>query len=205
MNNKSYWNDYYSKSKAICENSLFSEFVVKQLVKGSRLLEIGCGNGRDAVFFAQNDFEVECLDTSEEAIKQMQKLNLPRIKAKVSDFTTFNKGNYFDAIYSRFSLHMLTDDELYCCVKNVYANLKKAGFFFIETRTVKDTIFGKGEPAGRNAYIYQSHYRHFLVKEELEAVLTTAGFTVNYSEEKSGFAPFEGEDPIILRIVAVKA
>ena len=40
--------------------------------------------------------------------------------------------------------------------------------------------------------------------EELENELIKKGFFIEYSEENRGFAPFENEDPLVIRIIARK-
>src|SRR5512134_2326404 len=56
------------------------EFVTARLPKGSRILDLACGTGTDAVWFAQNGYSVHGVDISgemlERAKKKAQDLNL---------------------------------------------------------------------------------------------------------------------------------
>jgi len=83
-----------------------------------KILDLGSGHGRDALFFASVGIEVDSLNYSATAIEILDKMakekRLP-IKAKVFDVNNqlpFSRC-YFDAIYShmllnmRFSLHEL--------------------------------------------------------------------------------------------------
>lgn len=82
--------------------------------------------------------------------------------------------------------------------------MKNTGFFFIEARSVNDNIYGKGDKVGEDSFFYQGHFRRFLRKRSLEKKLMDAGFRIVYSAESKGFAPFAGEDPLVIRVIAEK-
>ena len=42
-----YWDTYYKSNKKIKESS-FARFVIKKIDKNSKIIDIGCGNGRDS-------------------------------------------------------------------------------------------------------------------------------------------------------------
>lgn len=46
-----YWNRFYGEGKAVEKPSLFAQFALEQMQSGKSLLELGCGNGRDSVYF----------------------------------------------------------------------------------------------------------------------------------------------------------
>ena len=50
-----YWNNYYGDKKKFRESS-FARFVFKKIKKRKNLkiVDIGCGNGRDSLFFSKN-------------------------------------------------------------------------------------------------------------------------------------------------------
>ena len=55
MSDKKYWEEFYNQEKMPFRPSLFSNFVRNNYVKKNDLLiELGCGNGRDAFYFAQS-------------------------------------------------------------------------------------------------------------------------------------------------------
>lgn len=72
-----YWNHFYEKViKEIQEPSDFARFVLHYLQSGKRLMDIGCGNGRDSLYFARNQILVTGVDASETAINQLQKYEI---------------------------------------------------------------------------------------------------------------------------------
>jgi len=62
------------------------------LHEGGKVLDIGVGEGRNALFFAKSGFKVEGIDISETAINRCLELSKEyevHIDAKVEDITTF--------------------------------------------------------------------------------------------------------------------
>ncbi|MFN7991305.1 MAG: class I SAM-dependent methyltransferase [Candidatus Micrarchaeia archaeon] len=49
----------------------FFDFLCSKGVFRGRMLDLGCGNGRNAVFFAQHGFEVHAVDRSDEVLKDL--------------------------------------------------------------------------------------------------------------------------------------
>lgn len=206
---RAYWNRFYAERKAKMAPSSFARDMLTYLkeMKGKELLDIGCGNGRDSLYFAENGLKVTGLDSSESAIGQLNKqYHNPSLQFVCCDYAEtdlFEKPN-FDYCYCRFFIHAITEWQEDILLKQVYKGLRKNGLFLTEVRSIKDELYGRGEPAGRNAFIYDEHYRRFIVKEELEKKLSGEGFKILYSEEKQGFAAFGEFDPYIIRIIAKK-
>ena len=199
-----YWNGFYQKSNTdISEPSLFAQMIVREYpVKGKNLLELGCGNGRDSLFFDSVGLNVTAIDASERAVRNLEKKETDACFI-CDDFVTATAlfvGQY-DYVYSRFSLHAINAEQEDEVIKNVYNVLKKGGLFFIETRSINDELFGLGERVDDNSYFYQGHFRRFLRIEELEKKLVCTGFKVKYSKESRGFAPFGDNDPMVIRII----
>ena len=203
----SYWNEFYNKIKDLDEPSLFAQSVIENMEKGRSVLELGCGNGRDSLYFMKQGMIVTAIDASDMIINQLssQYSGMP-IQFICDDFvcseTVYQRQ--YDYCYSRFSIHAINEQQEKELVKNVYNALKTNGRFFVEVRSINDEIYGKGKQAGRNAFIYNGHFRRFVVKAELENLLLETGFHIEYSEEKTGFAPLNDSNPPIIRIIAEK-
>lgn len=208
VENKNYWNKFYNNNNLTNEPSLFAYEIAKYIKSGKKLVELGCGNGRDSIYFNELGLEVDAIDISDRTIDNLKNshLNNQNINFICYDFIEYIKETkiYSDYIYSRFTLHSITDNQQSRLLENVYFNLKENGKFFIEVRSILDDIYGLGVKVGRNAFIYEKHYRRFIVKKELEKELMKIGFKIISSEEKKGFAPFGDKNPIIIRIIAEK-
>lgn len=202
-----YWDQYYRSGVCVTEPSLFAQYVAGQVKPGETLVDLGCGNGRDAIYFARHGLEVTAIDLSKEAITALQSRNLLNTCFQHGDVASpsfHQPGSYHNA-YSRFSIHAMTEEHARLLFQSVFQSLRPGGRFFIEVRSVLDPLFGKGEELERNSWIFDSHYRRFIVLEELVEELFKCGFHVTYAEEKTGFAPLGQDDPPVIRVVAVKS
>ena len=87
-----YWNTFYSKKKLIKKPSSFAFEIVKYLDSDKKLLELGCGNGRDSFFFAKNGIHVIALDLSNQVI------DIDRDSSEdgnIQFLTPVKQGNFF--------------------------------------------------------------------------------------------------------------
>jgi tellurite methyltransferase len=73
-----------------------------------RLLDIGCGEGRNAVFFARNGYRVSAFDLSEQGVKKTQQL-AARAGVTVdvfrADLNVLRLADDFDVMFSTGVLH----------------------------------------------------------------------------------------------------
>lgn len=206
-----YWNSYYKADKAPKEPSTFAKYVAENYdLRNGRLLELGCGNGRDSLFFQRIGTEVIAIDNSEEIIHELREVNRDKdILFVCDDFTKTNAlfRQQFDFCYSRFTLHAISAEQEKQVIRNVYQSLKPSknrGYFFIEVRSVNDDIYGKGKQVGVDSYIYEGHFRRFVRRDELENRLRGEGFQIVLSEEERNFAVYGEQNPPIIRIIARK-
>lgn len=202
-----YWNAYYANRLAMDTPSPFAKFIGEYLSKDKNLLELGCGNGRDSFFFAHLGLNVTGIDASDAIIADLKrKSNAGNSYFICDDFVCSSAlfAGQYDYCYSRFTIHAINEMQEKQVLNNVYGALKQGGVFFIETRSINDDLYGKGKKAGQNAYIYDGHYRRFIVKSELEKNAKQAGFQIKYSEEKRNFAPFGDSNPPIIRMILQK-
>ncbi|WP_071119214.1 class I SAM-dependent methyltransferase [Romboutsia timonensis] len=202
-----YWNEYYKKNIAPNEPSKFAKDILKYLDSGKKLIELGCGNGRDAMFLANNNISVVAIDQSESSINNLkQSVSNNNIEFVVDDFikTKLLKRESFDYIYSRFTLHSISEEQEEKLLKRVYEGLKKDGLFLVEARSIKDDIFGLGEKIARNTYVYNNHSRRFIVLDELVKKLTSYGFKIEFVNESNNYAAYKDQNPIVIRVIAKK-
>lgn len=206
VNDTAYWDRYYETGACSTEPSPFARYVAEQIEPGRELIELGCGNGRDAVFFAQMGLDVTAIDLSKQAIAALRTRGIANARFVLGSFVEneVHQPEAYDYAYSRFTLHAITQDQASLLFDNVYRGLRPGGKLFIEVRSVHDSICGLGEPAGANAWIYNGHYRRFVVLEELAEELARHGFTVEYVTERTGFAPYGDDDPPVIRAIARK-
>lgn len=202
-----YWNEYYKKNIAPSEPSNFAKDILKYLESGKKLIELGCGNGRDAIFLSNNKIDVVAIDQCESSINNLKSsVSSDNIEFVADDFieTKLLERESFDYVYSRFTLHSISEEQENKLINRVYEALKKDGLLLIEVRSVKDEIFGLGKEIARNTYVYNNHSRRFVVLNELVEKLKSIGFEIDFVDENNNYAIYKELNPIVIRIIARK-
>lgn len=198
-----YWNSFYG-SDHVKEPSDFALFVRHHyLAEGESLLELGCGNGRDACFFAGSGIEVTGIDLSEQAITSCR-AQTSRSTFLVGDFSELLTQQVYDHVYSRFTFHAVDEKAEKRAMLNAHVHLKENGFLFIEARTVLDELCGQGEMVSEHEWIHDGHYRRFLVPEGILTRARKAGFSPCYILMSKGLARWKDQDPMVIRLVLRK-
>lgn len=206
---REYWDQFYAKPHPeLREPSAFARFCAELIPASASLFELGCGNGRDALFFARSGVAVTACDQSATAIDRLTTVVAtadgwpipPRFF--VRRFEDLVDDGLHDAIYSRFTLHTVDSPTALQVLHWAHRNLRPGGRLLIEARTVKDDLYGIGEASGRDAFINDGHYRRFVRTEELAADLAEVGFEVRQLTEGKGFATFGSDDPVVVRAIA---
>ena len=117
-----YWDEYYA-ARATTRRPLpsqFATFVAGELDRPHHVIELGCGNGRDAIFFASYGHEVTAVDGSEAAVAGCASLaealgeTATFIRSAIDDPTLADRLVESDgpkALYARFFVHAITDGE----------------------------------------------------------------------------------------------
>ena len=164
-NIKKYWDIFYKKNIKLNESS-FARYTYRNIynLKKKKLIDIGCGNGRDSFFFNKKGFDVLGIDLSKTAIKKnnlMSNNQLSFLNFDVEKDSMFKK---FDIIYSRFFIHALNvkgEDKFIKLINNIK---KKGTLIFLEFRNSNDSIFDKFKNKKHNDFINfeNGHYRRFI-------------------------------------------
>jgi 2-polyprenyl-3-methyl-5-hydroxy-6-metoxy-1,4-benzoquinol methylase len=202
---KNYWDRYYEKKIVPVEPSAFAQFVEQYIQKNLRLVDLGCGNGRDSMYFCSLGMNVTAIDSSQAAIKYIDEKAMP-ISTIEGDFVTAltSSINDYDYCYARWSIHAINEDQQNVLLPNIFNALKSGGYFFMEARTINDSKFGMGKQLGINEFFFDNHYRRFLEPESLKKQLEELEFDIVYFMESDTFSIVEGDSPTLIRVVAKK-
>jgi len=210
MANKAYWNDFYKTHGAPKECSSFASAVLQHVAKDGVLFELGCGNGRDAFFFAKNNITVWATDLSEVSIDDLNDKvdhsgNPKFIAADFTALPTPFDATAFATVYSRFTLHAIKAEESSRALSWAFGNLKAGGLLLIEVRSVLDPLCGKGTRVeGERDAWFTNHYRRFVRKDELLKELVDLGFVVEFDMEANNLAVYNEDNPVVIRVHARK-
>jgi tellurite methyltransferase len=202
----SYWDAFYSSRKkgAPAYPSQFAAFAINELVDVDGVIEFGCGNGRDSEFFAAYGFDLLGLDASAEAIELCRSRSAHEHASYVQcpagaardEIKGFLAGKRRVAVYARFFLHAIDEDEANVFLDLLSVVLPAQSQVFFEYRTVDD--------ASQDKTFGTDHYRRYLDHDDMLARIERAGFSINYQIEGHGLAKYRDEDAKVGRCVAQK-
>ena len=123
---------------------VFDQLLKGRFVPGMRMLDAGCGTGRNLVYFLRNGYQVFGVDQSEDAIWQVRKLaadlapHLPAENFRVETVGQMSFGrseqqdnDEFDVVISSAVLHFARDEEQWnAMVNEMWRVLKPGGILF---------------------------------------------------------------------------
>ncbi len=199
-----YWEEYYKNHQDPGSESPFARFVLPFLKEKANLYELGCGNGRDSLFFSKFGVNITAFDQCENEIKYLNdKYGKESLAFEAGDFTQLGQRQSSDFIYSRFTLHSVDREQEKRTLEWAFDNLENQGLFFIEIRSIHDELCGEGSEVGENEFV-TDHYRRFVVYDDFVNRIQDAGFNIIYQIESKGLAPYKDEDPVVVRIIAQK-
>jgi tellurite methyltransferase len=154
-------------------------YLFDQLLKGtydncSKVLDAGCGNGRNLVYFLRNGYEVYGIDPNYNSIESVKKLakNLSQgnpsqnFKVAVAEDLPF-ENDYFDLVISSAVLHFAKSEVHFdSMLRSLWRVLKPGGYFF--ARQASDIgIETLVHSLGNGRYLLPDGSERFLVNEEL--------------------------------------
>lgn len=199
---ENYWNRFYSSSNIQASRipSQFASFAASEFSNTSKLIELGCGNGRDSEFFGHLGFKVLAIDGAEAAIDYCQNQSqnhqvtyrLLKIN-QIGDLLSELAGSlepFF--IYGRFFLHAITLEEQNNMFEAFARKLPSGTTLAFEYRSMGDINDDK---------YFGDHYRRFIDHKTLIADLRNSCFEVIYEIEGKGYARYKSEDAFVGRLL----
>jgi hypothetical protein len=202
-----YWAPFYESgqaSKVPTEPSSFARHVAGRVEAGARIVELGSGTARDAIWFVQQGYDVTASDFSGAARKvaaaAARKAGVPL------PWTFYNLESTYSTLTGAAQLAHEPGP------KHVYARLlvdsidpearaslwrfcsmvgRSGGRTFLEFRTAES----RGEPAH-----FGQHIRTYARVPVVEAEIAARGGTVLDKSVGRGLAPLGEEDPVVCRL-----
>jgi len=150
--------DYYWGKNPSSIAIKLTELISKINYNGSKLIDLGCGEGRDAVFFAKKDFEVLAIDISEKGLEKTKMyakeegLKIKTLKNNIIDYLLEEK---YDIIFSTGVLHYLPPEQRTEKFEN-YKEFTNACGINAFSVFVKKPFIKKAPDADPKAYSFKS-------------------------------------------------
>jgi tellurite methyltransferase len=204
-NLQKYWDKYYDGEKLDNESS-FARFTLKRIKDNGplKLMDIGCGNGRDSFFFNKKGFDVLGVDISSQAIQRCfinSNKNLKFQKFDIEKDTMFQK---FEVIYCRFFLHainVVAENKLIRLIKNIK---KKNSLVFFEYRNLRDNIFKKSKTKKHNEIIEfeKGHFRRIIDSAKFkDKFIKNTNSLLVYEKSSKNLSVVNKDNPNLTRMV----
>lgn len=145
--------------------------------KSSTVIEIGCGDGRDAIEIVKRVGQYEGFDPSK-GLLEIAKKNLPNTSFVVADALSYIYPQNVDVIFAFASLLHVNKTDLAKVFKKVTKSLRTGGVFYISLKEQKAYTeeIKKDQYGERMFYFYNTR----LIKE-LAGNLFTTSHEVHYS------------------------
>ena len=150
--------EFYTGKKPSAIYDRVIEIVQPTADRRPRLLDLGCGEGRNAVHFAKNGFDVVGIDVSKPGLEKMHRYAAEigvEVKTILADMLTYEIDEEYDVIFSVATLQYLPAE----IREGRFAQLKEAtrpGGFNTHSAFVKKPFISKAPDAESTAYPYRS-------------------------------------------------
>ncbi|HWI19079.1 MAG TPA: class I SAM-dependent methyltransferase [Vicinamibacterales bacterium] len=137
---------------------VFDQLLRGRIAPGMRVLDAGCGGGRNLVYLMRNRFDVAGNDADPRAIAQVRALAAELAPGAPADFrveaiedTSFPDAS-FDVVLASAVLHFARDEAHFATmVRQLWRVLKPGGLFFARLASTIG-IAGDVEPIGHGRY-----------------------------------------------------
>jgi SAM-dependent methyltransferase len=200
------WEKVYSEKTSFFgdDPSHFARMCYAKLTQSNDIkiiLELGCGQGRDTLFFAAKGFQIFALDSSQTGIESV---NIKEKESGLSSITLKHwdakeglpfDNDYFDAVYSHMFFNMgFKYQDLQHLFKEVNRTLKNNGVHCFSVRSDNDKFYKKGKEIDSGVFEINGFHIRFFTKKEIHDLARENNFEINEIVE-------EYEEPVSLYLV----
>ena len=132
MNTLDYYNknseEYFNSTLNVDMTNTYKEFL-KLVPEGGKILDLGCGSGRDSMNFMKLGYEVTAVDGAKKLAKRASVLLGKEVI--VSTFEELELKEKFHGIWACASLLHIKREDLKIVLNNLYNNLEDNGVFYM--------------------------------------------------------------------------
>ena len=167
-------------------NSYTAKLVAEAVVDFDKVLDYGCGTGRNIRYIKENssdkqDLIIDGCDIQEQLIRSSYKHDL--LRETGSNIFNCNEvpNDHYNIVLNSHVLNVIPDDDVKQEVMdNIYRSLIKGGIAYIEVRTKADVEKAKHKTQyGDGWHILQGNtYQESISKEKMEQLALRSGFEI---------------------------
>ncbi|MGM0519395.1 MAG: class I SAM-dependent methyltransferase [Campylobacterota bacterium] len=177
MTQQEIWNNKFSKHDFLYgkKPNLFIASQSKKFEKNSKVLCIGEGEGRNAIFLAKRGFKVSAVDASNIGLEKLEKRAKDEqleIKTYCEDLSHFEIDEKFDIIVATyFHIPLEQRETLFFKIESM---LKDSGIFVGEFFSTKQLAYSSGGPKDENLLYTKDEFTKYftLCEKEVKQVVT---------------------------------
>ena len=158
---------------------LFDQLLKGRITPPMSLLDAGCGEGRNLIYFLRHHFDVHAVDANPQSVEQVRLLasglapNLPSQNFLVADVDDMPlPSEAFDLVISSAVLHFANDGQHFeQMLDEMWRVLKMEGMLFARLASsigIEKLI----KPTGSGRYLLPDGTERFLVNEEMLSAAT---------------------------------
>jgi tellurite methyltransferase len=158
---------------------LFDQLLKGRITPSMSLLDAGCGEGRNLIYFLRHGFEVFAVDSNPQLIQHVRLLasrlapGLPARNFLVADVAEMPlPGGVFDLVISSAVLHFANDERHFDRMLDEMWRVLKAGGMFFARLASSMGIENLVKPTGNGRYVLPDGTERFLVDEEMLTAAT---------------------------------
>ena len=204
---RKYWTTFYREQRTAIPTPFAASVAVELEGETCRIVDIGCGNGRDSRFFARLGHHVLGVDAVQSVAAKKSFFadrrlrNLTFEEANVATSTTLRKvidstADHPLVIYARFFFHAISEDEETYILDVLAKHLPAGARCYFEFRTYRDAASPKR---------FDGHYRRFIDLDRFVKKAEKGGaMRCVYRIEGQGMAKFGSEDPFVGRVHCIR-
>ena len=120
--------DMFAQGTRLVDFTVVQERFAKMLPVGSRILDFGCGSGRDTKYFLEKGYRVEATDGSSELCKSAS--DFTGIEVKEMLFQDLDASGKYEGIWACSSILHLSKKELLPVIRKMCDALKNNGVIY---------------------------------------------------------------------------
>ena len=153
---------------------LFDQLLRGRIAPGSRILDVGCGSGRNLVYLLKEGYEVHAVDSDQRAIEAVRRLAaklasaLPPNNFRLEPIEEMSFPNGFaDFVISSAVLHFARDDDHFqAMLRETWRVLKPGGLLFCRLAS-SIGMEHQIKPLGQRRFLLPDGSERYLVDEPL--------------------------------------
>ena len=163
MNTIDYYNknaaQYYNQTVEMGMEDIIEEFI-KYIPADGAILDLGCGSGRDSVYFMEEGFDVTSIDGSKE-LCELAKIEIGQEVHNIM-FEDLEFENVFDGVWACASLLHVKKSEIHNILQKISRSLVDNGVLYMSLK--------HGDFEGVRDDRYYADYRTGEIKEILKKI-----------------------------------